>query len=567
MAINAAHWSVDRATGNIRYIGDDHGGASPSYATVIEFHRWLQGLADDLVSSGDDELDITDENPSARSTDNIITLLGNYNIDANAAEHLYDGSISQNGGADIYGGFVNFGNVSKIQIIQNGAVLTDDWWNANGGLNANPSNGVSHRFMLLVKSGGTDIDNRKVIATSRTFGKTYSEFIVNSAGVGNNVLALSEADDLNNQTVEGTVATWTTITNTNEGYVGADIDQNSVTEYYYGLWNADKPTRSINDFYERAKYLTRDGSAETLYGLSGELFRGVTHEINIDTVVGVFTEPEAISWTGGTGQLFGTDQSSKIWMQLLTGSAPADNDVITGGTSGATCAVNVTVQTRPLSFPFVGASTGSAIIGSYGLGIELNDLTSSDKLFDLTNAQITPPNVQSFFVNGLVASEDTVQVAPWDGVSTDNEGNPAIDKNQFSLSTSLTTDNITSVVVGAAIPADTPSSGYIRVVDNNGFARRLHFSSWTGSTFTIDTIDGQEDFLTVNATAGNNVWISYIDETASSSTLSFQAEYISDRGLVVIVRDGGGTPIKQFISSSSFSSSGGSISVIRTSDL
>ena len=123
MAIVPADWTVTRSTGDIRYIGGDHG-ASPTYATVIEFHRWLQDLADDAVSSGDDELDITDNDPSARSTDNIITLLGNYNIDDNAAEHLYDGSIIQNSGDDIYDGIVNFGNSDvQIQLIQNGAVL------------------------------------------------------------------------------------------------------------------------------------------------------------------------------------------------------------------------------------------------------------------------------------------------------------------------------------------------------------------------------------------------------------------------------------------------------------
>ena len=106
MAFTATDWSIDRATGNIRYIGDDHGGASPSYATVIEFHRALQDFADDASSAGDDELDITDENPSARSTDNIITLLGSYNIDDTASEHLYDGSIIQASGATIYDGIV-----------------------------------------------------------------------------------------------------------------------------------------------------------------------------------------------------------------------------------------------------------------------------------------------------------------------------------------------------------------------------------------------------------------------------------------------------------------------------
>jgi hypothetical protein len=141
MAFVDADWSITRSNGNIRYIGDDHGGASPSYATVIEFHRALQDFADDASSVGDDELAITDENPSDRSTDNIITLLGNYNIDATAAEHLYDGSIIQNGGDEIYDGFVNFGNATQIQIHQNGAVLADDWWNSNGGLNSDSAAG------------------------------------------------------------------------------------------------------------------------------------------------------------------------------------------------------------------------------------------------------------------------------------------------------------------------------------------------------------------------------------------------------------------------------------------
>jgi hypothetical protein len=41
MAIVAADWTVTRSSGNIRYIGGDHDGTggTPSYATVIEFHR------------------------------------------------------------------------------------------------------------------------------------------------------------------------------------------------------------------------------------------------------------------------------------------------------------------------------------------------------------------------------------------------------------------------------------------------------------------------------------------------------------------------------------------------
>ncbi len=48
MAMVDADWSVDRATKVIAYIGDDHtlSGGSPSYATVIQFHRWIQEFAD-----------------------------------------------------------------------------------------------------------------------------------------------------------------------------------------------------------------------------------------------------------------------------------------------------------------------------------------------------------------------------------------------------------------------------------------------------------------------------------------------------------------------------------------
>ena len=46
-----ADWSIDQTTGDVRYIGDDHGGAAPSYATVIQFHRWIQDKACLLYTS------------------------------------------------------------------------------------------------------------------------------------------------------------------------------------------------------------------------------------------------------------------------------------------------------------------------------------------------------------------------------------------------------------------------------------------------------------------------------------------------------------------------------------
>lgn len=577
MSLVANDWTIERDTGDIRYIGGDHDGTggTPSYATVIEFHRWLQSLADDAVAtSTGDELDITNTLPSQRSTDNIITLINNYNIDDAASEHLYDGSIIQNGGDDIYDGIVNFGNADvQIQIIQNGAVLSDAWWNYNGaGLNASASAGISHRFMIKTRNGGADVDGRKLIGTCRRFNYTYSEFTINSTARGNNVLALTDSSDLNNQTASGTVAGWSATISNTEGYANIDVNNNGVDEYYYSEWDINTGSRSINDFYEYMKYLSRDGSSETLYGISAELFRGITHEVAYSGLTGTFNHANPVSWTGasaGTGQILADNGSNKMWIQVLTGSAPATSASLSQTTPDAASATAGTVLERTISKPFCGASTGSALIGSYGLGIVATDLSASDSLTDLSNAVNNPPNFVTNTVSGLVSGEDRVLVAPYDGSTLDVNGDPALNKSQLSLATGLTSDNATSVVVTEAIPDYTPSTGYIRVTDDLGYERRLHYSAVnTGTkTFTIDTTDGNEDFGTTNATSGNDVYIAYIDETASSGTASFTSVHASgSMNLVVVVRDGGGTPIKQFISAWTQTASNQTINVIRTSD-
>jgi hypothetical protein len=544
------------SNGNIRYTGSAHGTAGAGYYTVIEFHRWLQDLADNASASGDDLLDITNDTPSERSTDNIITLYNPYNIDDTLAEHLYDGSIIQKDGDEIYDGIVNFGKEGiHIELMQNGSLISNDFWNTtpNGetteGLNRDTSAGISHRFMVKVRTGGSDIDGRRLIGLNREFGFTYGEFSINGTSRGNNVLALTHSTDLNNQTSETTVSGWTSITNT-EGYTGIDVTGDGVDEYYYSKW--DTSTYSINQFYERTKYLSRRGSTSTLYGLNGNIFRGITHEIDVDNASGTFQAVEDVSWTGGTGQMFAIDSTTsptKMWIQLLTGSAPGDNVTITGGTSSATCQVNVNVIERPVSKPFVGASTGSAIIGSYGLGIETDDLSASDKLFDLTNTQRIPPNNVTFTVYGLVSSEDRVLVAPEDG--------GGIDYDQLSLNGALSSGG-TTVTISGSIPSDTPSSGTIRVWDGTIYTR-VTYSAWSGSSFT-----GCSNVP--NASDGANVWISYIDKLADASSVSFTGVYASDRSLFIRVRDGGSSPIKTFETTGTLGSSGGSATAIRTSD-
>ena len=571
MAIVATDWTVTRSTGVIDYTGADHNGAA-TYATVIEFHRWLMDLADDaeFVGASGDQVDIVDNTPSDRSTDNIITLLNGFTITAAASEHLYDGSIISNGGADVYDGIVNFGNADvQIQIIQEGAVLADDWWNeAGAGLNPDANAGISHRFMLPVRVAGVDLDGRRLIGTTRTFGNTYAEFKINGTSNGNNVLALVDSTDLNNQTVIGTVAGWNGITNTTEGFVQLDVDNDGSTEDYYSEWNRDVQT--INDFYERMKWLTRDSSASTLYGLNGEVFRGITHEWDVDGIAsGPMSAVEEITWAGGgRAQVLATDSVSaptKIWIQLLEGVVPADNTTLTGGTSGATLltefAGGASVE-RPISTPFVGASTGSALIGSYGLALETADLAATDTVFDLTNTAVFPPNNVTFTVFGIKSGEDRVLV-------TNNNGGD-IDFTQMATDTTLNGGTETAVSINPApgIPIDTPAAGTIRIERDDGLYSRHVFSArdTATDTFTI----GSTSFVANPATSPANVFVSYIDKLAASTSEAFTTVYDADRTLFVRVRDGGtlgdALGIKTAETTGVLGASGGSATVNRIDD-
>lgn len=559
----ASDFSVDRATGNIR-----HTSGSTNY-TVLELHRYLQDLADDASAIGDDQLDITDVNPSERSTDNIVTLLNGYNIDDTAAQYLYNGSITQANGDVIYSGLVVVGKVesgTQIQVVQNNALYSSFW---GTGINADSANNIISRMLIKTRTGGADIDGQRLLVVARELSDTYSEFSL-TCGLGNNTAAIFTVDDLNNQTAAGTISGWT-ITNT-EGYQLLDIDNDAVTEPFYSQW--DRGSRSINDLYQYAKWLTRRGTSSTLYGTNGFLFRGITHQFAFNSKTGsAFTQNEVLSWgtgaTAGTGRLLAqitSGATGTIWFQKLTGAVPTNGLTVTAGTSGATCAVNGAVTERTVSQPFLGSSTGTALLGAFGVGLKVSTLSASDRLIDLTGTSKTPPNTVTFTVAGLT-SGDRVFVAPWDGTSYDAIGNPIPKVNQFVLNSNLTGAAVTSIVVTTPIPADTPTSGTIRVVNNSGYEVRVPYSSWTGSTFTTTATAFNGTNETAPANAGNGVYITYIDKTTATTSESFSVIYAADRNLMVRVRDGGVAPIKTFTTSAVLSSGGGATTAIRTSDL
>lgn len=616
-------------TGDIRYTG---GGST--YYTVLELHRFLQDLADDAQASGNDLVDITSVDSSDRSTDNIITLNSPYNIDDDAAEQLYDGSITQLGGATVYSGLVIVGSVesgTELLLFRDNLKITS-WWST--GINADAPNNIISRMLIRTRIASADIDGKRLRVMARELGDSYAEFSV-TMGLGNSTAAIFTGPDLNNTTVEATIATWTGITDVDPGYNLIDLNNGNGAQPYYSEW--DKDVYTINQLYERTKWIQRRGTSTTIHGVNGEFYRGITHEFDYDGKSGTITEDNAVAWgtyfvydteaggpftldeyvtigasgaigklvfledlgatgnmavaledtsvtllnndvvtgltsgataainvtigdndkSGGTGILLADDASDTVWIQVTSGVAPVDNSRFYDRTVYGYALVNGSVTQRTVSPEFFGVSTGTAIIGAFGIGVEAADLTNADKLTDLLNVLQQPPNNQTFTVSGLVSGEDRVIVGP-------NDGADELDLDQFTLNTSLLGATETAVVLTGAIPADTPATGTIRIELDTGIYRRQAYTSWTASTFTI----ASSDYTGANnATAPTNVFISYIDLIAAAATAAFTAVYGSDRSLLGKVRDGGGTPIKPFKTPTTFTSGGGGFTAIRTSDL
>lgn len=232
--------------GDIRYTG------SGTTYTVLQFHRFLQNLADDAQALGDDLVDITTDTPSDRATDQILTLNSPYNIDDTAARYLYDGSITQSGGNTVYSGLTVVGTVetgTEPMIIQDGRVLPS-WWGT--GVNAQPAANIIMQILVKSRDGGADIDGKKILTFAREYGDTWAEFPT-TLGLANSVAAISSLNDLNNSTPEATVRGWTTI-NVTEADAGVrllDINNDTTDEEYYEEW--DKGSQTLNDTFEWSK--------------------------------------------------------------------------------------------------------------------------------------------------------------------------------------------------------------------------------------------------------------------------------------------------------------------------
>jgi hypothetical protein len=234
-----------------------------------------------------------------------------------------------------------------------------------------------------------------------------------------------------------------------------------------------------------------------------------------------------------------------------------DNIEIRDGANS--CDVNGSVTARTITPVFLGSYVGT-LIGGFGVGIDSDDLTSSDTVTDLDGDINTPPNNVTWTLGGLVAG-DRILVGPKDS------GASNFDFDQMTLNATLNGASETVVDVGTGnIPDNTPASGTLRVTLDDGRIRYVVYDSHDGDDeFTLNSgyVDWQDPD---DATSGNAVMVSYIDKAAASDEEAYTTIYSSAQTLWVRVRDGGASPIKTYEAQSSLGATGGSATASRISD-
>ena len=288
-------------------------------------------------------------------------MISPYNIDKDASEQLYDGSILQDDGDTLFSGLVVVGEVeaeTELIIIRNNTLITS-WWGS--GINTDPANNILLRTLIQTRENGVDIDGKRLRIEAREFNDEYAEFSL-TMGLGNATAAIFTGADLNNTTAEATVNAWD-CSNT-EGYQLIDLNDGSGSQPYYSKW--DLGSRSnINDIYEFTKDIQRRGTSETIHTMNGSLFRGITHEFTYGSKSGTINEDDILAWgcsfdfTGADGDftigeridvatsnavmiLIAQDDNGTtgtMYCQVVSGT-PVNGQTITGYTSAKTASIN-----------------------------------------------------------------------------------------------------------------------------------------------------------------------------------------------------------------------------------
>lgn len=204
--------------------------------------------------------------------------------------------------------------------------------------------------------------------------------------------------------------------------------------------------------------------------------------------------------------------------------------------------------------PF-GTFAGGKLFGARG--VLFVNMASGDasnyQTTDNSGTNRTPPATVSVQVTGLQAGDQVFQATV--------DGGGAVVKNQYTLATGNNSGGAT-VTVQTAINNDTPLTGYLRIVRAGSFEHRYAYTSYnrTAGTFALSGTMSQNYLNT------DTLYVPFLDEAASGSTLGKSVKYVADRNTVVRVRRGTSGPIKPYDVTATIGNTGSSVPAVRSAD-
>lgn len=342
MAITASDFEI-QTDGDLRSVSG--AGVYP----VLDLHAWLQDLADNAASSGDDNVSILGANPSElagkrnASRPTALTLLNGINIDDATSQRFQFGSIEQGGGAVLYTGINTIGSGlagRSHYVVQNGSKYNSGtkWWSAG-----------PVRALFKVKNAGALIDSGLVTVYSREWGYSFSHFDVDCSAGSEQVAALSVAADAN-------------ITRLTGNYTGGSNTVTSTT-----------PATTVT--------LTIGDTTQSLGGVS-KLYKGT------------------ISWTGAA-------RLSEVWQALQWACNETSNATLNGVPGWRYRKLNAAYN-DVLAAPF-GLLAGGKWFAAQGWWIDTASLHPSDlqayQLISHDGTTVVPPVAAAVAVGGLVVGD------------------------------------------------------------------------------------------------------------------------------------------------------------------
>lgn len=325
------------------------------------------------------------------------------------------------------------------------------------------------------------------------------------------------------------------------GATSKDLSNGNGARPYDVIINVNNNT--LSNLYQYLKYLTRYGSTTAMNGHVGKDYTAVGDiRLPYTSQSGDFTEDDLLTGTdsGATGIIVADHDAGNSGALVLRDVAGTfqDTEEITDETTGVadvdlSSALDVIAPNKQAPY---GSFAGGKFFGARGVWLDnvLGTEANNFELIDSTNTRQVPPATIAITVKEVEVG-DRVSIFRTTGA------NEIINREIYTSAAAPTNVKTNGTfVVQQNIEADTPNTGVLRVVDNSlNREQRYPYSSWSGSTFTLDGVTLDRDYE-----ASDTAYVPFIDEQATSDTVSVSVTYADDRNIITVVRIAGYEPFK-----------------------